>query len=295
VVVFLVGVAGCFFDPAAQAAIPTVVGRSPGSLASANSRLWSLDLLGRSFIGPPLGAALFAGAAALPFGLNAATFVISALLLAGLRLGRPSATREHAPSLGTSVGEGVRFLFRHRELRALTLGMASFNFVYNLAYATLVLFAQERLGLDERGFGILLAMLAVGGLFGAWLSPRLSGRVNAFQLYAACLVAQAVAWAAVALIELPVIAAASLVMVGAASMTATVLGASARQAVTPDQLLGRMSAGTRVVGLGAAAIGALTGGIIADVGTVTSPLVIAALMAGLIGSSFFAVARMRPR
>jgi Na+/melibiose symporter-like transporter len=249
--------------------------------------------LGRSLIGPPLGAALFAAAAALPFGLNAATFVISALLLAGLRLGRPSATRDHAQSLGTSVGEGVRFLFRHRELRALTLGMASFNFVYNLAYATLVLFAQERLDLDDRGFGILLAMLAVGGLLAAWLSPRLGVRANAFQLYSACLAVQAVGWAAVAFVELPLIAAAALVLVGAASMTATVIGAAARQSLTPDGLLGRMSAGTRVVGLGAAAIGALTGGIIADVGSVTSPLVVAALLSTATAVSFAVFSRTR--
>jgi hypothetical protein len=52
-----------------------------------------------------------------------------------------------------------------------------------------------------------------------------------------------------------------------------------------------MSAGTRVVGLGAAALGALTGGIIADVGSVTSPLVVAALIAVFTGSSFLAVSR----
>jgi MFS family permease len=286
VVVFLVGVAGCFFDPAAQAAIPAVVGRSPKDLASANSRLWSLDLLGRSLIGPPLGAALFAVAAALPFGLNAATFVISALLLAGLRLGRPSGTRDHAPSLGSSVGEGVRFLFRHRELRALTLGMASFNFVYNLAYATLVLFAQDELGLGAGGFGILLAMLAVGGMAGAWIAPRFSGRANAYQLYAGCLLAQAVAWAALSMFKAPLVAAASLVLVGTASMTATVLGASARQSLTPDQLLGRMSAGTRVLGLGAAGVGALAGGVIADVLTPAAPLFVAAGVAAAAASGF---------
>lgn len=295
VVVFLVGVAGCFFDPAAQAAIPAVVGRSTKELASANSRLWSLDLLGRSLIGPPLGAALFAVAAALPFGLNAVTFVVSALLLAGLRLGRPTAAPDPGQRLRASVGEGLRFLFKHRELRTLTLGMASFNFVYNLAYATLVLFAQEQLGVDERGFGILLAMLAVGGLLGGWLSPRLSGRASAFQLYAGCLLIQAVAWAAVSLIAIPLVAAMSLILVGVASMTATVLGAAARQSLTPDRLLGRMSAGTRVVGLGAAGIGALAGGIIASLGSVSSPLTAAALVAVLASSGFVAGARRSVR
>lgn len=291
-VVFLVGVAGCFFDPAAQAAIPAVVGKDQQTLAKANGRIWSLDLFGRSLVGPPLGAALFALAAVLPFAVNAVTFTVSALLLVGLRrLGKPAHAQHERSCLARSVVDGVSFLARHRELRGLTLGMASFNLVYNLAYATLVLFAQERLGLDERGFGILLAMLAVGGLLAGWLAPRLSGRGNTLQMYAACLLVQAVAWLAVALVEAPIIAGLALAAVGLASMTATVIGAAARQSLTPDHMLGRMSAGTRVAGLGAAGIGALAGGALADLGTLSTPLVVAGLVAVLAGSSFWLAAR----
>lgn len=294
-VVFLVGVAGCFFDPAAQAAIPAVVGRDQQTLAKANGRIWSLDLLGRSLVGPPLGAALFALAAVLPFAANAVTFAISALLLVGLgHLGRPAHAQHEQTRLARSVADGISFLARHRELRGLTLGMASFNLVYNLGYATLVLFAQERLGLDERGFGILLAMLAVGGLLAGWLSPRVSCRTSALQVYAMCLLVQAVAWAAIGLIQLPVIAGLSLALVGFASLTATVIGAAARQSLTPDQMLGRVSAGTRVVGLGAAGLGALGGGAFANIGTLATPLLIAALVAALGGLSFAFAARIWP-
>lgn len=286
-VVFLVGVAGCFFDPAAQAAIPAVVGRDQQTLARANGRIWSLDLLGRSLVGPPLGAALFAVAAVLPFAANAVTFAISALLLVGLgHLGRPAHAQHEQTRLARSVADGISFLARHRELRGLTLGMASFNLVFNLGYATLVLFAQERLGLDERGFGVLLAMLAVGGLLAGWLSPRLSGRGSTLQVYAGCLLMQAVAWAAVALIQAPIVAGLALTLVGLASMTATVIGAAARQSLTPDQMLGRVSAGTRVVGLGAAGIGALGGGAIANLSGLSAPLITAGLLAAFAAASF---------
>lgn len=286
-VVFLVGVAGCFFDPASQAAIPAVVGRDQQSLAKANGRLWSLDLLGRSLVGPPAGAALFAVATVLPFAANAATFAISALLLVGLRqLGKPNQERPERQHLARSAREGVSFLARQRELRGLTLGMASFNLVYNLAYATLVLFAQERLGLNERGFGILLGMLAVGGLLAGWLSPRLSGRLSTLHVYALCLLAQALAWAAVAIIETPIAAGVSLVLVGFASMTATVMGAAARQSLTPDEMLGRVSSGTRVVGLGAAALGGLLSGLVADLGGLSAPLLVATITATAVAIMF---------
>lgn len=286
-VVFLVGVAGCFFDPAAQAAIPAVVGRDQQTLAKANGRIWSLDLLGRSLVGPPVGAALFAVAAVLPFAANAVTFAISALFLVGLgHLGKPAHAQHEQTRLARSVADGISFLARHRELRGLTLGMASFNLVYNLGYATLVLFAQDRLGLDERGFGILLAMLAVGGLLAGWLSPRLTGRASTLQVYAACLLVQAVSWVTVGLVEVAAVTGLALAAVGLASMTATVIGAAARQSLTPDRMLGRVSAGTRVVGLGAAGIGALAGGAAADIGTLSSPLFMAGLVAVLVAVLF---------
>lgn len=292
--VFLVGVAGCFFDPAAQAAIPAMVGRDSKALAAANSRLWSLDLLGRSLVGPPLGAALFAVAAALPFGLNAGTFLLSAALLAGLSLGRPAVQPAKPEPIRASVGAGLQFLFRHRELRALTAGMATFNFVYNLAYATLVLFAQDRLDLDDRAFGFLLAMLAVGGLAGAWLSNHVGSRVRALDVYAACLGAQAFAWAMVVLVPNPLTAFAGLLIVGIASMVATVIGASARQRITPDALLGRVSAGTRFVGLGSAALGAVLAGLVAAGHGPAGAIVLAALGATA-GSLTFGSIRIQRR
>lgn len=292
-VVFLVGVSGCFFDPAAQAAIPSVVGRDSRALASANSRLWSLDLLGRSLLGPPIGAALFVAAAALPFGVNAVTFVLSAALLTGLSLGRSSASHDHPQPLREAVGQGLKFLLEHRELRTLTAGMASFNFVYNLAYATLVLFVQNRLGLDDRAFGFLLAMLAVGGLTGAWVSNRVSGSIKAVHAYAICLTIQATAWTALVVAPSRVTAYGGLLAVGVASMIATVIGASARQRLTPDGLLGRVSAGTRFAGLGSAALGALAAGLAASFGSDRTPMAAAAVCGALAAAWFAVLARSR--
>ena len=291
-VVFLLGVAGCFFDPAAQAATPLIVGRDSDELARANSKIWSLDMIGRSLIGPPLGAALFATAAVLPFAANAVTFGVSALLLAGLtQLGRPAAPPEGHSRLYASLVEGVRYLAQHRDLRALTLGMGSFNLVYNLAYAPLVLFAQDRLGLSDRGFGILLAMLAVGGLLGAWLAPKVDRAVSFRQLYAIGLGVQGVAWLGLVLWQHVLVAGLALVAVGVASMLVTVIGAAARQKLTPDELLGRISSGTRVVGIGSGALGAVLGGLAADLGTLSTPILAAALVATASALGFLATGR----
>lgn len=273
-VVFALSVAGCFFDPAAQAALPAVVGRNDAALAQANGRFWSLDTLGRSLLGPPLGAALFAASHMLPFALAVVTFVVSAVLLSGLPL---NSEPRHAAtvSVWNSTREGLTFLAREPRLRTLVAAMGAFNFGYNIAFATLVLFALERLGLSQAGYGVLLAAPALGGVLGGFLSPKLQGRINPVTAYAAAFATQGAIWALLGATESLWATFPAMVVLGLATNAVTVLGGTARQLLTPGVLLGRVSAATRVVGLGSAALGAALGGVIAHAWGLSAPLFVA--------------------
>lgn len=271
VCVFLVGVGNCFFDPAAQAAIPAVVGRDKDALSRANGKIWAIDTFGRSLAGPPIGATVFAVAAVVPFALDAIAFAASALILSGLtNVGRATPTSEVMP-LPRAIRAGITFLVRHRDLRALTMAMATYNFGYNIAFATLVLFAQQHLGLDAVGFGLLVATMALGGIAGGWVAPRLPARISALHVYAIALATQAGAWAIVATAASPWIAGAALVLAGVASTTVSVVGGSARQLLTPDDMLGRVVSVTRLLGIGSAAIGSMVGGGLAATGGLLTP------------------------
>lgn len=279
--VFLLGVASCFFDPAAQAALPMVVGRDQDALAAANGRMWSLDLLGRNLIGPPLGAALFVASAALPFFGNGVTFALSALLLVGLGRLAPPAVADVHPKLMRSVRDGIAYLARNPELRMLTIGMALFNFTYNVAYSTLVLFARDHLHVSEAGFGVFLAAAAVGGLTAGYLVPKIKRELRASTIYAVGLAAQALGWLIVVAVPNAWVAGAALAVIGAASMAVTILGGTARQKLTPDSHLGRVSATTRVAGIGAAAFGAVVGGLVGSLSGVAGALIAATVVASL--------------
>lgn len=262
-VVFLVGVGNSFFDPAAQAAIPGVVGRDPAALASANGKLWALDTFGRGLAGPPLGALAFAAVAALPFGAQGLAFLVSALLLTRLGEPRPPVVHREHRSLRVEISDGVRFLAQHVQLRTLTLGMASFNLGYNIAFAPLVLFVQDRLSLGSLGFGLLIAVAAVGGIVGGWVAARLPTTTSAIHVYAGALAVQGCAWLIAALGQHPAAAGAGMFCIGLAATVVSVVGGSARQLLTPDDRLGRVVAATRVLGIGSAGVGALIGGAIA--------------------------------
>lgn len=289
--VFLVGVGGCFFDPAAQAMIPSVVGREPSALARANGKVWAVDTFGRSLAGPPLGAALFSIGRAAPFLVDGASFLVSAALVSGLPAGEGPA-RERRPVVA-AISEGVRFLAGHAELRALTLGLTAYNLGYNVAYATLVLFALDTLHVSTFGYGLLLATMAVGGVAAGWIAPRIAGRLDARSVYALALAVQAVAWLVVLVSENAWAAGAALAFVGVASTTVSVVGGTARQSLTPDGLLGRVVAASRILGIGAAAVGALLGGALAQVGGLRAPFVGAVAL--LAGCSLAFALRRRPR
>ncbi|MEQ7124871.1 MFS transporter [Actinopolymorpha sp. B11F2] len=295
VAVFLVGVGSCFFDPAAQAAIPAVVGRDKTALTHANGKMWALDTFGRSLAGPPLGAATFGVAAALPFGLDAGAFLASAVLLLGLpRLNSSPPTNGCHQAILPAIRAGLVFLFTHAELRLLAFGMAAYNLAYNIAFATLVLFVQDRLHLGDLGFGLLLAVMAVGGIAGGWVAPRIATHVPARVVYAGALAAQGLAWAAVLLSANVWVSCAALALVGLASTTVSVVGGAARQLLTPDEMLGRMVSATRLLGIGAAALGALIGGAVASLWGIAAPFVGAAALLTVFCALFIASVATRP-
>jgi MFS family permease len=276
IVVLLVGVAQCFFDSAAQATIPAVVGRDKEALTHTNGRFWALDTVGRSLIGPPLGSTTFALNKTLPFLGDALSFLASAVLVS--RLPRVPASDGPREGLLTAVREGLQHLIHTRDLRALAFSMGAYNFGYNLAIATFVLYAKDVLRVADAGYGVLLAAMAVGGVIVGWRAASLTRRLSYRQVQAAALLVQGLAWAGVALAPNAVVVGLLFTFLGAGSSLASVAVGSARQALTPDKLLGRVVSAFRLFGLGAAGLGALVGGVVADWQGLRAPLLVAAAL-----------------
>ena len=166
-IVFVLGTAETVFDNAAQAILPNVVVRD--GLQTANGRLYAAEVVTNQFVGPPLGAFLFAAAASAPFLLDAGSFGIAAVVVLGLsgsfRPVRELAQDEPRPSIRADIAEGLRWLRRHRLLRSLALVLGVLNLLEAGVIAVLVLYALEVLGLSKQGYGILLT---AGGIGACW-------------------------------------------------------------------------------------------------------------------------------
>src|SRR5579859_4333423 len=172
---FCIGATQVVFSNAAQAVLPQLV--SSGQLTKANGRLAVSQTVGETFAGPPLGSALFALARALPFGIGAGAFAGSALLLSGLpRNSRPPGVTSR--SIGSSIGEGLRYLLSHRLLRTIAVMLGVMNFSAQLGFGILVLFATGPLHAGSRGFGLLFTASAVGAIIGGFANPVITRKLG---------------------------------------------------------------------------------------------------------------------
>jgi predicted MFS family arabinose efflux permease len=265
---FSLGVAETFFDTSSEALVPRLV--RPERLASANSRIQAVEFVGNSFVGPPIGAFLFAALAAAPFLVDGFAYLVAAVLIA-LIPGSHRSERTEEAGVMRDVASGLAWLLRQRVLRTLTFLAGTTNlFVFGII-AIFVLFAQERLGVSDAGFGILLTMLGVGGLTGSLVAPRLVQALGPGTAIRLTLAVQAAGVLLFAQLTHAVPAGALLVLFAAGTATWNVVAVSLRQSLTPDDLRGRVAGAARTLAWGTQPLGALIGGAIASVFGLLAP------------------------
>ncbi len=178
-----------FFRPAEGALLPRLVGEE--HLVPANALNALNNDLAR-LAGPPLGA-LVAGLLGLGgvVLLDAASFLIAALLIALIAIPAGSATRPAgsptgvAPAAVTQAWTGVwrdwlaglRLVRRERQITVLFLFIAITGLGEGVFSTLLVPFVATVLGGGGAAYGWLLAAQAVGGLLGGVVIGRLGGAV----------------------------------------------------------------------------------------------------------------------
>jgi MFS family permease len=299
----VLGVAGLFlgcaeviFSNAAQSVLPDLV--PPELLPKANGSQQISLTVGESFLGPPVGSLLFAAAAALPFGLDAASFAGSAALLARLPKRQRAARDAASPGIKAQIAEGLRWLVRHRLLRVVAVLLGVFNFANQMGQAILVLLATVTLHVSTAGYGLLLASSAIGSVIGGLLNPVLTRRLG---LLASLIIGGAVisaVFVGVGLAPDPVVAAVLLAAQGFAVTMWNIVTVSLRQQIVPSALLGRVNSVYRMLGWGLMPVGALAGGFVGHAAGLRAPYIVAGIVCGLallVSTPFLFAAGRTPR
>ena len=258
---FAIGLASPFFDNASSAVLPEIV--EPGSLERANSWNQTSLLLCANLVGPPVGAALFVWNAGLPMGIQAVSFVGSALLVA--RVAGASRRPEPRPARSSAreLVEGLRYLWDHELLRSLGMLLAVINGVMGGIVAIFVLFVLEVLTLPQAAYGWLVAAFAVGGLIGAYVAARVRATVGIFGTVVGAALMFALGAALLGSTPVLPVVVVAIVLTGLASVLWNVVTISLRQRIVPKELLGRVTSVYRMVGMGATPLGAIGAGALA--------------------------------
>lgn len=258
---FLLGVAEVFRDNSAQTLMPSIVERPV--LEKANGRMWGAEMVMNAFVGPPLAGVLIASAFVLPFFFDAGTFAVSAalvFLIAGEF--RPKHDGEALPpsTFWDDLKEGVKWLWSHTLFRPMAISLGVANATNTMATATVVLFAQEVLGLGATRFGLLTTGFALGGLIGSFTADRIATRLGqgaslltSIVVFTLTLVGSGLASSFWVFWSMGVVLSISV-------MLWNVITVSLRQSLIPDRLLGRVNSVYRFLGWGMMPIGAALGG-----------------------------------
>lgn len=175
--VALLTTAATFFNPAVNATLPMLLDEQ--DLLAANSIAWStgrfVQIIGSAVAG---GVIAVVGAEA-AFVFNAATFLVSALLLLLLRV--PPGNRVAArgwKGFITDASEGLQFARHDHFVAGLILVQALASLSVGATSALLVVLAREHYGLSPAGFGSFILAIGVGALLGPFLLALLTHDVR---------------------------------------------------------------------------------------------------------------------
>ena len=266
IVAVLTGIQTVIFNAAYASLLPNLVDRA--ELADANGKLYA-SMSVSQVAGPALAGTLIS--------LISAPFVILidsvSYGLSGWFITRIRHQEHHGKTPGETthfwreVREGLAALVSSPVLRAVTASSATINLAGYMFLAVYVLYMTDDLGLSATGVGLVYASGGVGSLLGSIVARPVSERFG---------VGPTLIWSAVGFgvfgLTVPV---AILVPEHALPLVIfaecmqwmmlivfNVLKLSLRQSLTPDRLMGRVSASSQVLIGGMMPIGSLFGGVI---------------------------------
>jgi predicted MFS family arabinose efflux permease len=266
------------YSVAAPALVPSLV--QPQVLPAANARIELARTVAFAG-GPALGGVLVGWVGAAPaFGFAAALSAVAVVLLAGLHEpAREVKPRRHPLQ---DIREGASFVLHHALLRPLFITQFIFNTASFLLLAVYVPYAVHHLGLSAAGVGTTLAMYGVGMVAGALLATRVMQHLAFGVVIGLGPVAGFIAAGVMALTTLvatPLLAGLSFFLLGIGPILWVISTTTLRQAVTPPQLLGRVSA-INILSYGARPLGSALGAVIGGLYGANACLYLAALIFG---------------
>ncbi|HEY7600430.1 MAG TPA: MFS transporter, partial [Candidatus Limnocylindrales bacterium] len=300
-IVFLVTAVSLFFRPAKVAVVPRLVAKD--DLLAANSATWTAETLA-DIAGFPLAGLFVAFLGAdltLAFAVDAATYLLSALLLAFVVL--PPMVRAAAPRVGSAINafvaelvEGWRFIRRQPTLIQNTLVSAVAQASVGVTLALTVVYARDWLDGTlipyPQNYAAIETAIGFGNLFGGLAVGAIGSRLRKGWLVVLGFVVMGLATVCFGLTANVALALVAVLVVGVANLVYIIPTQTLFIELTPIELMGRVVAFRSSLVFGSMMAAMAISGILAEsvpVGLVIAGFGVLTTLAGIVAALLPAV------
>ena len=261
---FMFGLLEVTRDNAAQAFLPQIV--SKDNLPKANGRLFGIEIVTNNFLGTPVGGFLIGLSLITPFIFDTLLMLVSVFFITGIK-GKFERVENINKDQKTSemIKEGVEWLKNNTLLKRLAIYTGIANFFGSMQFPIMILFAQELIGLNAIQYSFLAYGAAIGGLVGSQVANKINARLEESRTLLISVALFGIGMFAPYVTTNPFIVAGSFGLSSFGSVLWNVQAVSIRQALIPDNLLGRVNSVYRLLALGLNPIGAIFGGAIVKI------------------------------
>ena len=261
---FMFGLLEVTRDNAAQAFLPQIV--SKDNLPKANGRLFGIEIVTNNFLGTPVGGFLIGFSLITPFIFDTLLMLVSVFFITGIK-GKFERPEDINKDQNTSemIKEGVEWLKNNTLLKRLAIYTGIANFFGSMQFPIMILFAQELIGLNAIQYSFLAYGAAIGGLVGSQVANKINAKLEESKTLLISVGLFGIGMFAPYLTTNPFIVAGSFGLSSFGSVLWNVQAVSIRQALIPDNLLGRVNSVYRLLALGLNPIGAIFGGAIVKI------------------------------
>ncbi len=249
-----------FFNAGEFAAIPSLVDQE--QLVTANGRIQA-SFSGASILGPLLaGVLLFVMPLPTLMFIDAASFLVSACTLSLIRVSFNAAKKRERSSVRQDIVEGLRYVLGHPVLRNISMMMALVNFVGSSTYAQLVLFAERQLGASESQVSLIFSAGSAGVVVLSLLAGPLRKRWSFSRVALTALATEGLLTVGLAFTHWYWVAVPLWALIQGIGILFNINTGSLRQAIVPNEMLGRVMTIASVLAWSAIPLGTLLGGVL---------------------------------
>lgn len=260
-VAIISGILATFFTLAETASLPNIVSKE--QLPAAMGQNYATSIIS-GMAGPPFGGFLYALSPALPFLVNALSYIVSVLSLRFIRVAFQQKRQTAPRNFRVEILEGIKWTWHHPLIRFLAFRVGAGNLVYGGSSLLLIVLATQ-LHVPAFAIGVIFTIESLGGIVASLLVERIQRRLRFSQI------AIGLGWITALLFPFYAIAPNAIVLgfIGAALSAALVIfditQLSYRASAIPDEIFGRVTSSIRLLTVGAISLGAALAGVLLQV------------------------------